>query len=61
MAGPDAGGTAGDPHGEPLGQPVTWTRVRAWYRSTPRARVTVLATAAVFIAGWAWNMTGLLQ
>lgn len=60
MARPDAGGTTGDTTREPSGQPVTWTRVRAWYRSTPRARVIVLVTAAVFITGWAWNMTGLL-
>ena len=59
----DAGDPAADPVGDSCGDTagllVTWPRVCAWYRSTPRSRGIVLTAAAMFVAGWAWNMSGL--
>jgi hypothetical protein len=38
---------------------LTLARATAWYRTTPRARGIVAAASCVFVAGWAWNLTGL--
>jgi hypothetical protein len=38
---------------------LTWARATAWYRTVPHARGIIAAASCVFVAGWAWNLTGL--
>jgi hypothetical protein len=49
------------PRSESASRPVTLSRVCGWYRSTPRHRGIVAAAGIVFVAGWAWNLTGVLR
>lgn len=57
----DTPATVQTPQGTPAARPVTWRRVCGWYRSTPRHRGIVAAAGIVFVAGWAWNLTGVLR